>query len=67
VVCPVVAVAAFGAEDRFVSAFQLGCIRDRRQFSRRFIAESETLCKGRVEPYYSKALPEELVQCDARA
>jgi hypothetical protein len=25
----VVAVGAFGAEDRFVSAFQLGCIRDR--------------------------------------
>jgi hypothetical protein len=60
----VVAVGAFGAEDRFVSAFQLGCIRDRR---RRFIAEPENLCKGRVDPYYSKALPDELVKFHAGA
>jgi hypothetical protein len=60
-VCPVVAVAAFGAADRFVSAFQLGCIRDRRQFSRRFLAAPQRLCKRRVDPHYSKALPDELV------
>jgi hypothetical protein len=39
-----VAVAECGAEDRFVSAFQLGCIRDRRQFSRLFLAAPEGLC-----------------------
>jgi hypothetical protein len=62
---PAIGVAAFGAEDRFVSAFQLGFIRDRGQFSRRFIAAPETLYKRKIDPHYSKTFPDELVQCDA--
>jgi hypothetical protein len=64
---PVAAVAALGAEERFVSAFQLSGIRDRRQFSRRFIAALQRHCMRRVDPDYSKALPDELVQFDLGA
>jgi hypothetical protein len=67
VACPVVAVAALGAEDRFVSAFQLGCIRDRRQFSRGCLAASQRLRKFRVDPRYLKTLANQLEQCNETA
>jgi hypothetical protein len=64
---PIAGVAVFGTEDRFVSAFQLGCIRDRGQFSRRFLAYLHSLYMRRVDPLCSKALHGEPVQLDVGA
>jgi hypothetical protein len=64
---PVAAVAAFGAKDRFVSAFQLGCIGYRRQLSRRFLAAPHGLYMRRVDPHCSKALQDEPGRLDAGA
>jgi hypothetical protein len=63
----VAAVAAFGAKDRFVSAFQLGGIRYRRQFSRRFVAALHRRYMRWVDPRCLKALQGEPVQLDAGA